>query len=103
MSKELCVERASTLFKTKRAELREARERGAAVITGKSNRDGMLHSGNHMLAMDRHYRDSMKVAATMAWETLEETHRALGKDLGDDMRQALKTWMGDSIRSLRGE
>jgi hypothetical protein len=103
MSKEICVERAARLFATKRAELKEARLREAVEINGRMNRSGVFHSSMRLQELDRLYRQNLKASVEAAWQILSTTHKALGSEVGDEMRQAHKSWIGDTIRSLQHE
>jgi hypothetical protein len=63
---------------------------------------GMLGSGNLIGSLASIQKDNLSNAVGMAWETLKETHGAMGGNTALETRLAMKAWMNETIGKLKG-
>lgn len=48
------------------------------------------------------HTENLRDAVPEAWNLLTETHRAMGSDASAETRAAMKSWMSERIKELKG-
>ncbi len=58
---------------------------------------GMRHSGNHIFALAKVQLEAFPHSVEDAWEILKDVHHSLGAVTSQDVRDAMKSWITESI------
>ncbi len=94
--------RVNQLWVHRRDELvRKTQHRHREILQESTSR-GMSQSSTAILLLAELHTDNLRDAVPEAWNLLTETHRAMGSDASGETRAAMKSWMSERIKELKG-
>jgi hypothetical protein len=94
--------RADQLWVHRRDEVaRKTQLRQREILQEVASR-GMVQSSIAVVQLAGLHTDTLRAAIPEAWNVLMETHRAMGSDASAETRAAMKSWMSEQIKWLKG-
>lgn len=81
--------------------VRKTQHRQREILQESASR-GISQSSTTVLLLAELHTDNLRDAVPEAWNLLTETHRAMGSDTSAQTRAAMKAWMSERIKELKG-
>ncbi len=93
----LC-DRATRLREISQGERKIELDAAAAKVSKEHAARGMRQSGNHILALAKVQLEALPHSVEDAWKILKEVHHSLGAASSQHVRDAMKSWIVESIK-----